>query len=113
MTPTKSALIVGSGIAGLAAALRLHQAGWSVRIVERAPRRRGGGYAVSFAGLGYDAAERMGILPALVERHITPDTMVYVKRDGSTSFTVPGETVGGPGGPPPRPPPPRAHEARD
>lgn len=93
MTQTRSALIVGSGIAGLAAALRLHQAGWSVRIVERAPRRRGGGYAVSFAGLGYDAAERMGILPALIERHITPDTMVYVKRDGSTSFTVPGETV--------------------
>ncbi|MDA0564202.1 FAD-dependent monooxygenase [Streptomonospora sp. S1-112] len=93
MTTTRNALVAGSGIAGLAAALRLHQAGWKVRVIERAPRRRGGGYAVSFAGIGYDAAERMGILPALAERHITPDTMVYVRRDGTTSFTVPGETV--------------------
>ncbi len=93
MATTKSALVVGSGIAGLAAALRLHQTGWHVRVVERARLRRGGGYAVSFAGIGYDAAERMGILPELVDRHIAPDTMVYVKRDGSTSFTVPGRTV--------------------
>ena len=90
---TRSALIVGGGIAGLAAALRLHQAGWRVRIIERSARRRGGGYAVSFAGLGYDAAERMGVLPDLLDRHITPDALVYVKKNGADSFTVPGPTV--------------------
>ncbi|RKS07220.1 2-polyprenyl-6-methoxyphenol hydroxylase-like FAD-dependent oxidoreductase [Nocardiopsis sp. Huas11] len=90
---TRSALIVGGGIAGLAAALRLHQAGWRVRIIERAAQRRGGGYAVAFAGIGYDAAERMGVLPDLLDRHITPDALVYVKKDGTESFTVPGPTV--------------------
>ncbi|KOX14223.1 FAD-dependent monooxygenase [Nocardiopsis sp. NRRL B-16309] len=90
---TRSALIVGAGIAGQAAALRLHQAGWRVRVVERAPRRRGGGYAVSFAGIGYDAAERMGVLPDLLDRHITPDALVYVRKDGTEAFTVPGRTV--------------------
>ncbi|NRQ38915.1 monooxygenase [Nonomuraea sp. NN258] len=41
----------------------------------------------------YDAAERLGILPDLAERHIAPDRMLYVKRDSSTRFTLPGQTV--------------------
>ncbi|PXY21206.1 FAD-dependent monooxygenase [Prauserella muralis] len=87
------AIIVGAGIAGLATALRLRQIGWQPLVVERAPRRRAGGYAVTFSGIGYDAAERMGVLPALAERHITPDKMVYVKPDGRPRFAVPGPTV--------------------
>ncbi|MDF2709944.1 MAG: putative oxidoreductase transrane protein, partial [Nonomuraea muscovyensis] len=62
------AVIIGAGIAGLAAALRLSQIGWDSLIIERAPQRRSGGYAVTFGGIGYDAAERMGILPDLVKR---------------------------------------------
>ncbi|WP_454855511.1 FAD-dependent monooxygenase [Promicromonospora soli] len=87
------AVVVGAGIAGLGAALRLHQAGWDALVVERAPSRRSGGYAVAFAGPGYDAAERMGVLPELVERHITPDEMVYMRPDGRPRFSVPGPTV--------------------
>jgi 2-polyprenyl-6-methoxyphenol hydroxylase-like FAD-dependent oxidoreductase len=90
---TNKAIVVGAGIAGLATALRLHQIGWQPLIVERAPARRSGGYAVTFSGIGYDAAERMGVLPALTERHITPDKMVYVKPNGDTRFAVPGKTV--------------------
>lgn len=89
----KKAVIVGGGIAGLAAAQRLHQIGWRPIVIERAPARRPGGYAVTFSGLGYDAAERMGVLPALRERHITPDEMVYVKPNGEAKFSVPGQTV--------------------
>jgi 2-polyprenyl-6-methoxyphenol hydroxylase-like FAD-dependent oxidoreductase len=48
---------------------------------------------VAFAGVGYDAAERMGILPELATRHITPDRMDYVRPDGRTRFSVPGRTV--------------------
>ncbi|MFI9486028.1 FAD-dependent monooxygenase [Promicromonospora sp. NPDC052451] len=87
------AVVVGAGIAGLATALRLYQAGWEALVVERAPERRSGGYAVTFAGLGYDAAERMGVLPELARRHIVPDRMDYVRPDGRTRFTVPGPTV--------------------
>lgn len=76
-TSKKRAVIVGGGIAGLSTALRLHQIGWQPIVVERAPARRSGGYAVTFSGIGYDAAERMGVLPALAERHITPDKMAY------------------------------------
>lgn len=90
---TNKAIIVGGGIAGLATALRLHQIGWQAIVIERAPARRAGGYAVTFSGIGYDAAERMGVLPALAQRHITPDKMVYVKPNGETRFAVPGPTV--------------------
>ena len=90
---TARALIVGAGIAGLSTALRLRRAGWEPVVVERTPTRRSGGYAVTFGGLGYDAAERLGILPELEQRHITPDDMHYVRPDGTTRFTVPGDTV--------------------
>lgn len=90
---TNRAVIIGAGIAGLATALRLHQIGWQPLVVERAPGRRPGGYVVTFSGIGFDAAERMGVLPALEQRHITPGKMVYVKPDGETRFAVPGQTV--------------------
>ncbi|WP_419702634.1 FAD-dependent oxidoreductase [Promicromonospora sp. NFX87] len=92
-TNRRRAVVIGAGIAGLSTALRLRQAGWDVVVVERTPSRRSGGYAVAFAGVGYDAAERMGILPELAKRHLTPDRMDYVRPDGRTRFSVPGRTV--------------------
>ena len=87
------AIIIGAGIAGLAAALRLEQAGWETLVVERAPRRRGGGYGVTFGGIGYDAAERMGILPALQERAFVTWELVYRKPSGERRFAVGGRTI--------------------
>ncbi|MGW1199462.1 FAD-dependent monooxygenase [Streptomyces sp. NPDC002536] len=70
------ALIVGSGISGLTTALALHRAGWDALIVERAPRRRTGGYFVRFNGPGYRAAERLGIVGQLPDRR-HPGGRVY------------------------------------
>lgn len=61
----KSVLISGIGIAGPTLAYWLHRHGFQVTQVERAPRLRIGGYAVDFWGLGYDIAERMGLVPEL------------------------------------------------
>jgi 2-polyprenyl-6-methoxyphenol hydroxylase-like FAD-dependent oxidoreductase len=60
--PPKTVLISGAGIAGPAAAFWLNAAGWKTTIVERAPGPRDGGYVIDFWGLGYDLAERMGLL---------------------------------------------------
>jgi 2-polyprenyl-6-methoxyphenol hydroxylase-like FAD-dependent oxidoreductase len=60
--PQKTALISGAGVAGPAAAFWLNAAGWKTIIVERAPLPREGGYVIDFWGLGYDLAERMGLL---------------------------------------------------
>jgi 2-polyprenyl-6-methoxyphenol hydroxylase-like FAD-dependent oxidoreductase len=87
------AIIIGAGIAGLAAALRLRQIGWQSLVVERAPQRRGGGYAVTFGGIGYDAAERMGILPALQARAFITNELVYHKPNGQRRFSLSGESI--------------------
>ncbi|MFI7154638.1 FAD-dependent monooxygenase [Nonomuraea sp. NPDC050022] len=93
------AIIIGAGIAGLAAALRLSQIGWDSLIIERAPTRRSGGYGVTFGGIGYDAAERMGILPALLQRAFITEELVYHKPGGERRFTLTRETIAATMGP--------------
>src|SRR5262245_45456027 len=58
----KTVLISGAGIAGPTLAYWLKAAGFEPTIVERAPALRRGGYVIDFWGLGYDLAERMGLL---------------------------------------------------
>jgi 2-polyprenyl-6-methoxyphenol hydroxylase-like FAD-dependent oxidoreductase len=85
----KRAVIVGAGIAGLATALRLGRDGWHTVIVERAPARRSSGYLVNLLGPGYDAAERLGLLPALSAHSLGLFTTVLVRADGRPKLTVP------------------------
>jgi 2-polyprenyl-6-methoxyphenol hydroxylase-like FAD-dependent oxidoreductase len=61
----KTALISGAGIAGPATAYWLNAAGWRTTIVERAPAPRRGGYVIDFWGLGYDLADRMGLMSGI------------------------------------------------
>lgn len=58
----KTVLISGAGIAGPTLAYWLKAAGFQPTLVERAPALRTGGYVIDFWGLGYDIAERMGLL---------------------------------------------------
>lgn len=58
-------LISGAGIAGPTLAYWLKHFGAEPTLIESAPRFRTGGYLVDFWGLGYDVAERMGLVPEL------------------------------------------------
>src|SRR5579864_7199294 len=58
----KSVLISGAGIAGPTLAFWLRAAGFEPTLIERAPGLRTGGYVIDFWGLGYDLAERMGLI---------------------------------------------------
>ena len=60
------AVVCGAGIAGLALAGCLGRRGWEVVVLERAPRLREQGYMMDFFGPGWDAAEEMGVLPAVL-----------------------------------------------
>jgi 2-polyprenyl-6-methoxyphenol hydroxylase-like FAD-dependent oxidoreductase len=58
----KSILVSGAGIAGPALAFFLKAAGFEPTLMERAPAPRSGGYVIDFWGLGYEIAERMGLI---------------------------------------------------
>ena len=60
--PTKTVLISGIGIGGPTLAFWLSAAGFTPTLIERAPALRSGGYVIDFWGLGYDIAERMGLM---------------------------------------------------
>ena len=58
----KTVLISGAGIAGPTLVFWLKAAGFQPTLIERAPGLRSGGYVIDFWGLGYDIAERMGLI---------------------------------------------------
>ncbi|MEP7384443.1 MAG: FAD-binding domain, partial [Gemmatimonadota bacterium] len=58
-------VINGIGVAGPALAYWLNASGHEVLLVEEAPRLRTDGYIIDFWGVGYDIAERMGVIDAI------------------------------------------------
>ena len=62
MLNNRTILIAGAGIAGPTLAYWLTAGGFEPTLIERAPGLRTGGYVIDFWGLGYDIAERMGLL---------------------------------------------------
>ena len=58
-------MISGLGIAGPTLAYWLHHRGFSPTVIERSPAPRTGGYMIDFWGVGFDVAERMGLVTVL------------------------------------------------
>ncbi|MEX0896051.1 MAG: NAD(P)-binding protein [Patescibacteria group bacterium] len=54
--------INGAGVAGPTLAYWLKKYGYQPVLFEKAPELRTGGYIIDFWGVGYDIAEKMGIL---------------------------------------------------
>lgn len=59
--PTRTALVVGAGIGGLAAGLALQRRGWRVRIFERSESPREVGFALNLAANAMVALEELGV----------------------------------------------------
>ena len=75
-------LIVGAGIAGPTVAYWLKRYGFEPTLVERAAHLRSGGYVIDFWGVGYDVAERMGLLPVLEHFSLGMDRLKLVDDSG-------------------------------
>lgn len=78
------AVISGAGISGLANARCLADAGWDVLVLERADGRRTGGYMMDFFGPGFEAADRLGLIPLLRRLGYAVEDVAYVDRHGKT-----------------------------
>jgi 2-polyprenyl-6-methoxyphenol hydroxylase-like FAD-dependent oxidoreductase len=81
-------LISGAGIAGLALAYWLKKYGFNPVIVEKGPSLRKGGYMIDFWGIGFDVAERMGILPALEKEHYHIHELVFVDKENKKTGSL-------------------------
>ncbi|NUT04259.1 MAG: FAD-dependent oxidoreductase [Hamadaea sp.] len=81
-------VVVGAGIAGLAVAHRLAELGAQVTVVEKAPGPRHQGYMIDFFGPGYEAAQRMGLLPRLRELGYHVQRFSYVDDRGEVRASM-------------------------
>lgn len=89
LSDRRSVLISGGGIAGLTLAYWLQQYGFHVTIVEQAPHLRTEGYAIDFAGSGWDVADRMQLISALRQRQTTVSFFLFKDRAGRTIARLP------------------------
>lgn len=85
----RTVLISGGGIAGLTLAYWLHHHGLKPTIIEQAPKLRPEGYAIDFAGSGWDVAERMQIIPELRQGQITAPYFIFKDGVGRTLGRLP------------------------
>ncbi len=75
-------LVSGAGVAGSCLAWWLDRCGYAVTLVEQAPEPRTGGYVIDFWGLGYDVAEKMGLLDELRRNDLNVQEFRIVDRGG-------------------------------
>jgi 2-polyprenyl-6-methoxyphenol hydroxylase-like FAD-dependent oxidoreductase len=69
---TRTALIVGAGIGGLSAGIALRQAGWAVRIFERAASPRELGFGLALAPNAIAALRELGVADTVIARGFAP-----------------------------------------
>jgi 2-polyprenyl-6-methoxyphenol hydroxylase-like FAD-dependent oxidoreductase len=65
---SRTVLVSGAGVGGMALAFWLRRHGFAPTVIEQAPAFRDGGYMIDVWGVGYDLVERMGLLSAERER---------------------------------------------
>ncbi|MEZ5998345.1 MAG: FAD-binding domain [Hyphomonas sp.] len=75
--------ISGAGVAGPSLAHWLLKTGHEPTLIEESPRFRAGGYVIDFWGVGYDMAEKMGILPEAMARGYQVQEVRLVKESGA------------------------------
>src|SRR5687768_4057541 len=79
----RSALIVGAGIGGLAAAIALRRAGWDARVLERAASPRELGFALALAPNALKALDEIGLAAAVAQAGAHVHTFEFRRADGS------------------------------
>jgi 2-polyprenyl-6-methoxyphenol hydroxylase-like FAD-dependent oxidoreductase len=74
--------INGTGVAGPTLAYWLRRFGHEPVLFEKASELRSGGYVIDFWGLGFDIADRMGLVPTLLDRGYKMERLSIVDARG-------------------------------
>ncbi len=96
---TRTALIVGAGIGGLATGIALRQAGWDIRIFERSPSPRELGFALLLAPNAMAVLRELGVAEVVLEQGFVPVRGEARRMNGSflkRAMAPPQEALGGP-----------------
>ena len=83
MSADRTALVVGAGIGGLAAAVVLRRAGWDVRVLERAASPRELGFALALAPNALKALREIGLADAVARDGAPVHTFEVRRPDGA------------------------------
>ena len=95
----RTALIVGAGIGGLSAGIALRQAGWNIRIFERASSPRELGFGLGLAPNAIAALRELGVADVVLARGCSPTRGEVRRMDGTVLKRAdfpPPEALGGP-----------------
>ena len=95
----RTALIVGAGIGGLSASIALRQAGWTVRLFERATRARELGFGLLVAPNAMAGLRRLDVADIVLARGFAPTRGELRRMDGTVlkrAEVPPPEALGGP-----------------
>jgi 2-polyprenyl-6-methoxyphenol hydroxylase-like FAD-dependent oxidoreductase len=96
MDDNRDILISGASVAGPALAWWLSRHGFHPTVVERAPRLRGGGYAVDFRGAAHlGVLAKMGILDAVKARQTRLSVTTIVDPEGRPVAAMPAHVFAG------------------
>ena len=92
----RNILISGASVAGPALAYWLHRYGFRPTVVERAPKLRGGGYAVDFRGAVHlSVLAKMGLLDQIRAAQTYLSATTYVDADDRPVASMPAEIFAG------------------
>lgn len=80
--------INGVGVAGPALAWWLKKYGFEPVLFERAKELRTGGYMIDFWGIGYDIAEKMGLIPQLRKNGYMMNSLRIVDDQGKIKTSI-------------------------
>ena len=95
----RTALIAGAGIGGLSAAIALRQAGWNIRLFERAATARELGFGLGVPPNAIAALRRLGVADVVLARGFAPTRGELRRVDGTVlkrAELPAAEVLGGP-----------------
>jgi 2-polyprenyl-6-methoxyphenol hydroxylase-like FAD-dependent oxidoreductase len=87
----RHAIIIGAGIGGLAAAIALGRAGWSVEVRERSPHLEEGGTALAMWPEAMRALDDLGLREAIERHGTTTRGASILSSDGAPLGRIPGD----------------------